>query len=162
MLWKDVLIDWSLGISLKYSSQIENRFFYETSPLDNNFKNVYKSKFIKTNKFDNIRQDYSSFLKYINESDNKYATSFLNKSRDCLLVIPMPRKRKNFTTIKDFIDNASEAQQSAFWRTVYEKIMLLSQKYHTIHISTHGLGVHYFHLRISLTPKYFITQEFIP
>lgn len=160
--WIDILMDWSLGKSLKYPSHIKKRFFYETSHLNDNFTNIYKSKFIETNEFDNIEnQNYFPFIKQINNSDNKYATSFFNKSKDCLLIIPIPRKNKNFMTIKDFIDNASRNQQSEFWKLTYNKIMLLLKKHDKLYISTHGLGVHYFHLRISLLPKYFITQEFI-
>ena len=34
------------------------------------------------------------------------------------------------------------------------------KKYGKIYVSTHGLGVPYFHLRIDLEPKYYITSKF--
>ncbi len=35
----------------------------------------------------------------------------------------MPRKNKNYATLKDFVDNASKTQQIEFWKKV-AKIMM--------------------------------------
>jgi hypothetical protein len=76
--------------------------------------NIYLEKYIINTLFDNLKEDYSPFQKYINESNNKYVISFPNLSGDTILIIPMPRKDKQFATIKDFIDNASLYQQKVF------------------------------------------------
>ena len=120
--------------------------------------NKYKNKFIENNNLNNIKQDYSSFLEYINKSNNKYVTSSKNLSGDTLLIIPMPRKNKDFTTMKDFCDNASITQQKIFWKRVADEIENINDK---IYVSTHGLGVYYFHLRLDKNPKYYHTKEFI-
>lgn len=69
-------------------------------------KNKYKEKFSENNKLQYLTQDYSLFIHYIKESKNQYVTSFRNLSGDSLLIIPIPKKIKDFTTIKDFCDNA--------------------------------------------------------
>lgn len=160
MLWKNKLEQWKKGIPLKYPSKLKNRFFYETSQLvDNN--SIYQDKFIINKKLDKMEQDYSAFIKYINDSKNKYITSFYNLSKTSYLIIPMPKKGKKFTTIKDFIDTASKTQQKEFWKKTYKIIIFYLNKKKKIYISTHGLGVPYFHLRIDTIPKYYVTKSFI-
>ena len=63
--------------------------------------------------------------------------------------------------MKDFIDNASELQQKEFWKEVSIQINKLINNKDKFYISTHGLGVYYFHLRIEKNPKYYITEEYI-
>ena len=57
-----------------------------------------------------------------------YVTSFENLSGDALLVIPIPKQGKNFTTIKHFIDNASETQKKHFWEYVSQKIKYFNKR----------------------------------
>jgi hypothetical protein len=45
-------------------------------------------------------------------------TSFYNISKDTLLIVPIPKQNKIYTTMKDFIDNASKTQQKEFWKKV--------------------------------------------
>ena len=128
---------------------------------DNKLKNHYEDIYIKSDLLDKLDQDYISFIEYINKSKNKYYTYFYNPSKTTLLIIPIPRKNKNFTTIKDFIDNASNYQQIQFWKGVGKLIKKMLKKNNKIYISTHGLGVPYFHLRLDIEPKYYKTKEFI-
>jgi len=102
----------------------------------------------------------SSFQKYIDSSTNKYVTSFSNLSGDSLLIIPIPKKNKDFTTIKDFIDNSSINHQKVFWKKVANEIKQRLKTKEKIYISTHGLGVPYFHIRLDDTPKYYKTLSF--
>jgi len=121
-----------------------------------------KIQYIKSNSLNNMTQDFSNFNEYINKSTNKYVTSFINLSGDTLLIIPMPCKNKNFTTLKDFIDNASLIQQQYFWQKVAIEIRkLIINNNKKFWISTHGLGVNYLHIRICLQPKYYQTKQFI-
>jgi hypothetical protein len=73
----------------------------------------------------------------------------------------MPRKNKKFTTIKDFIDNASEYQQRKFWIKTANEIKKVLNTNDKIYVSTHGTGVNYFHLRLDKNPKYYQTTKFI-
>lgn len=161
--WNDILQEWSEGNYLKYPNKIKMAFLYETTPIKNG-KEIYKEKFIENNYLDKMKEDYSSFYEHIKKSKNKYVISFNNLSNDTLLIIPTPKKNKNFTTIKDFMDNASETQQKYFWKYVSKFVKNLIKKKDgktKYWISTHGSGVPYFHLRISLKPKYYVTKSFI-
>ena len=163
MLWKDKIALWKSGVYQTYPDTIKNRFFYETFVCNKNMKNKYKEKFIENNKLQYLTQDYTAFIHYITESKNQYVTSFRNLTGDSLLIIPIPKKNKDYTTIKEFCDNASITQQKQFWKRValeIEKILFVSGN-DKVYVSTHGLGVPYFHLRLDKQPKYYKTTEFI-
>ena len=155
MLWKDKIDLWLKGEILEYPINIKTRFFYQTSVCDKKLKNKYNEFFLLNNNLDYLIQDYTVFIEYIKKSKNKYATSFYNISRDALLVIPIPRKNKIFTTVKDFIDNSSIKQQKILWKLVAKNVLKLLETYDQVYVSTHGLGVSYLHVRIDLTPKYY-------
>ena len=105
MKWKDKLKEWLKETPLKYPKNIKLPFFWETKCLNN------------------LLQNHNSFIEYINKSKNKYATSFYNPNKTSLLIIPMPRDDKKFTTLKDFIDNASINHQKKFWKYVAKTII---------------------------------------
>ena len=84
--------------------------------------------------------------------------SFYNKSKDTLLIIPIPYNEKEYITIKDFIDNAPIIQQKEFWKFASEEIKNILKTEKEIYISTHGLGVSYFHLRLCNSAKYYHTK----
>ena len=161
MKWKNIIDNWKNGIILKYPNNINKRFFYETSVCDKYLENNYEEIFIENDSLNNLDENIYPFTEYINISKNKYATSFYNLSKDSKLVIPIPRNNKNFTTIKDFIDNASINHQKHFWKRVAKEINNMLKKYDKVYVNTHGLGVSYFHLRIDSYPKYYLTKKFI-
>jgi hypothetical protein len=161
MKWCEKINDWSNGVYQTYPNKIQKRFFYETSVCDKKMENEYNEIFIENNNLEKLEEDFSPFKEYIIKSKNKYALSFNNLSNDTILIIPIPKNNKNFTTIKDFIYNASKTQQIFFWKKVSNEIKKLLKKYDKIYVSAHGLGVSYFHLRLDTIPKYYITKEFI-
>jgi hypothetical protein len=157
IIWKDKIEDWSKGIIQTYPKNIKKRFFYETTVCDKNMNNICTQFFITSKELEEIKKsDYSSFSEYINKSKNQYAISFYNKSKDTLLIIPIPYNEKEYITIKDFIDNAPIIQQKEFWKFASEEIKNILKK--EIYISTHGLGVSYFHLRLCNSAKYYHTK----
>ena len=143
---------------MKYPINIKGKFQWNTSVLKNNEKAVFKQTFRVDNKLPQ-EQDKTEFQEYINNSQNKYAVSFLNLSKDTMLVIPMPVTGKNYATLKDFIDNAPEIQQKNFWKRVAEVAKQFMNEKGKVWISVHGLGVSYMHVRISTTPKYYFDNE---
>ena len=161
MKWKDFLQKINDGYILKYPENIKKSFFFETSYVSNNLNENFKYKYIETNKFNNIKQNYNPFIKKINKSKNKYVVSFYNLSKTSLLIIPYPRKNKNFISLKDFIDNASKLHQKIFWKNFVILLKKMLKKYKKIWVNTHGLGVNYFHLRLDTTPKYYTTKNLI-
>ena len=158
MLWKDKIELWKSGVYQTYPDTIKSRFFYETFVCDKNMKNKYQEQFVESKELQRITQDYRPFIQYIQSSSNKYVTSFVNLSGDTLLIIPIPKKNKDYTTIKDFCDNASITQQKQFWKRVAIEIEKILRDNDKIYISTHGLGVPYFHLRLDKIPKYYKTK----
>ncbi len=159
MKWKTKLNEWKNENILQYPNNISKRFFYETSICNNQLTNEYNEVFIESNELEKVKeQDYSSFTEYLKSSTNKYVVSFYNLSGDTKLIIPYPRKNKQYTTIKDFIDNASQNQQKEFWKFVYFEVKDYLKTNENVYISTHGLGVPYFHLRLCNRPKYYISK----
>lgn len=161
MSWEDKIKSWLDGEIQTYpSDKINKRFFYETSPITKNMKEKYQGVFIKSDALDKMKEDYSSFSQNIKKSENSDVTSFYNLSKSAYLVIPIPRKSKQFTTLKDFMDNASERQQRNLWKEVAQSIIMMLKKYDKVWVSTHGLGVPYLHIRIDTNPKYYQTVKF--
>jgi hypothetical protein len=159
MKWSDKLDEWNKGNILNYPTDIKKRFFYETSFCNKDNSSEYKEVFIESNSLNNLEEDYSNFEDYIKSSKNKYIVSFSNLSGDSILIIPIPKKNKDFTTIKDFIDNASIYHQKQFWKKVVKEIKKTLKNNEKIYVSTHGLGVPYFHLRLDKYPKYYHTKN---
>ena len=158
--WEDKLKEWENGIPVLYPKNIKKRFFYETSVLKNgNCK--YEEKYIETTDNFYKKESYLPYIEYIYLKNNNYAISFYNLDKTTKLIIPIPKKGKDFTTMKDFIDNASFKQQKEFWKKVAYEIREMLLLYPKIYVNIHGLGISYFHLRLDIYPKYYKTKEFI-
>ena len=163
-IWKDVLDNWSKGDFLTYPSMIKSRFFWETTPITNG-DSKYQEQFIQSKSLNSLQEDWSRFQQQLseNQTQNKYVTSFYNLSGDALLVVPIPvqTKKRNFTTLKDFVDTASTTQQKQFWKEVAKQIKNLTKNGNKKYwVSVHGLGVPYLHVRICTKPKYYVTKKF--
>jgi ERCC4-related helicase len=165
MKWSIKINEWKNGQILNYPSNIKNNFFYETSFINKNMNNEYKEKFITSKKLNNMKKDLNTFKSYFDKSNNKNVVVFYNLSKTCKLIVPKPRKGKNFSTIKNFIDESSNIQQKAFWKKVSleikKNIKNMNSEHTKLYVSTHGLGIPYFHLRLECDPKYYISKNFI-
>ncbi len=162
MNWQNKLDQWTNGKTLSYPNNISKRFFYETIVCSNPNTDVFEERFIESDELENIgNQDYSSFVDQFNKSSNQYVTSFYNLSGDTKLIVPIPRPNRDYCTVKDFIDNADQIQQEEFWKVASNEIKLFLQSNPRVFVSTHGLGVSYFHLRLCTFPKYYHAKEFI-
>jgi hypothetical protein len=154
MKWAEVLDTWANGGILAYPDTIKQPFIWRGSKISSDENSTFKEEFIIEPML-NVEQDYSAFSQHINKSKSKHVINFMNLSRDTILVVPMPKKTKNFSNIKEFIDNSSLAQQKALWKCVARMSRKLLKKNKYIWISTHGFGVPYLHVRISAAPKYY-------
>lgn len=159
MLWGDVLQKWLKDEYPKYPNHYTNRFFYETSPFES-YYSPYEERYITNTSLNKMRQSYDAFKQHINNSTDEYVTYFLNLSKKSMLIVPMPQSGKIFTTLKDFMDNASDTQQKRFWNMVAVQAIEMKEKHGKVWISTHGLGVPYLHVRIDTFPKYYTTRKF--
>lgn len=154
MKWSEVLSNWESGEIMKFPSSIKNKFQWNTSVLKNNGDCEYKESFrIEPNLPD--AQDFTPFQEYITQSKNKYVISFPNLSNDTILIIPTPKRGKNYATLYDFSRNGSKTQQREFWRKVANEARNFMNIQGKVWISVHGLGVSYLHVRISNKPKYY-------
>ena len=159
MKWGTKLKHWSTGKLFTYPKKLKGKFMWRTNLLSGE-KKGFDHEFIEYKGLPE-EQDYTSFKSYINNSKNKYVVSFNNLSGNTLLVIPMPRKNKNFATIKDFTDNASAAHQKKFWKKVSVLTRKEFKKHGSVYVSTHGLGVSYLHVRISHKPIHYYNSRFV-
>lgn len=148
-MWSDVLENWDKGVLFEYPCQ--ERFQWNTSVLK---KDAPFHQSFKINLNLPVKQNFVAFQEYIDKSKNNYVTAFSNLTNDVMLVIPMPRRGKNYATLKDFIDNAPKIQQKEFWKKVASVARKCMKKWGEAWISVHGLGVSYTHVRIDSTPKY--------
>jgi hypothetical protein len=73
----------------------------------------------------------------------------------------MPKRGKNFATLRDFIEESSDEQQEAFWKRVAKEAKRFCAIHGRVWISVHGLGVAYTHVRIATSPKYYFAKEFL-
>ena len=160
MKWKDKLVEWKSGNIPDYPNRIKKSFFWETTPVTKSLNTKYKEKYIQSKMLDDMGDDYSSFKSHITKSKNKNVLTFYNLSKTALLVVPKPRKGKEYTTLKQFMDNASTTQQKAFWKKVASSVKKMLKKHDKVWVSTHGTGVPYLHVRIDTDPKYYRTDAF--
>lgn len=169
MKWKEKIAQWEQGIPQTYPPDIKKRFFYQTSAITRDMDTEYEEKYIESDRLEKITQNYEPFEEHFVKPKNKYVTSFLNLSKKSLLVVPVPpktgaqnpNKTFNYTTIKDFIDNAPQKQQVAFWKHVAKRVNELLKIVDTVYINTHGLGVYYLHVRLDTNPKHYYSKKLI-
>lgn len=166
--WANQLDQWRQGIPLTYPKRNKKRFFFETTPCYTR-NELYKQKFISSDELEAIQEEnYDPFIDYFQHSDNMYVTAFYSLTKKTRLVCPTPISNpnnmnpKHYTTIKDFIDNAPREQQIAFWKRVADEIEWeITKTRKPVYVSTNGLGVSYFHVRIENDPYFYITKSFI-
>jgi hypothetical protein len=53
------------------------------------------------------------------------------------------------------------SQQKAVWKLVADVADEMLTQYDKIWIYTHGYGVPYLHIRVSMEPQHYLTKEFI-
>lgn len=89
------------------------------------------------------------------------SASFINLSRDALLVVPKPSgDTLDYSHLMAFIRNAPTEQLDDYWTLAGQEILKrIAEKPQWI--STAGLGVYWLHLRISNVPKYYRYEPFI-
>lgn len=161
--WSEVLNDWENGIiplmPINTNMKAMSPFIWRTSVMNNKKDLVYKEEFLEDHRLLNRnRQDLKSFSEHFNKAKNKnekYSIHFPNLSKDTILVVPVPKKGKQFTNLFHFMKNASLKQQKDLWKNVAKQAKKMLKKNDNIWISSAGLGVNYLHIRICNYPKYY-------
>jgi len=153
--WNQVLTGW-------YETPPDNfpnkSFLWNTSVINKYVDTPFEEAFL-TDPTLPKDQDYSSFKNYINRSNNEYVVAFPNLGNTAMLVVPMPKNRKNFATLSDFNKNASEVQKNHFWKMVVKVIHVQKRYNENIWVSIHGHGVPYLHVRIDSKPRYYFDKD---
>lgn len=159
MKWSEKLKEWEQGIIPKIPKNIKKSFIWRTSVINKNLDTEYKEEFIENDELHKRQQNYNDFLKKpcnLLTRKNKYVISTNNKSnKTCKLIIPKPKKNKNFKNLFFFIKNASLIQQKKLWKKLAKEIKKYLKKNNYVWISTHGFSTNYLHIRISNFPKYY-------
>ena len=103
----------------------------------------------------------------INNTGNCYPILVTQSlSQDSLLIVPDINSRNDYADIYRFLDpqnlkNSDNIVISEFWTTTSNKITEQLNEKKKIWISTSGRLVHWFHLRISESPKYYNHQPYM-
>lgn len=162
MKWSQVLDDWKNGINLPSNGNRDTAYLWRTSPISSKRDLTFKeSRIIDTNlhKKGNNPNNSLFLSKPIellsSKHTNKYVVHGPNLSKDCYLVIPKPINGVNCANLFTFLNTSSNTQIKAVWKRVAEVANFLLDRYDYIWISTHGHGVNWLHIRISIKPKYY-------
>lgn len=133
-------------------------YFLEIAPSNKPFEfTLVNAPILK-----NIQPDRNPFKNKLNKCKNKNIISFMNLSKTSKLIVPCPiSNEKAYTHIANFIKYAPKKQIHLFLKQIPIQVKLFKKKYKIVWVNTHGLGVHWIHLRIDSKPKYYKTQKYI-
>jgi len=123
-------------------SQLQNNIYLQSSPVEDlrkvNFR-IVRSYPLP------YRADPVPYSEYLEHAGRKLTLNFVNLTGDVMLIIPT----KPYATIYLFAKEASDRE----WLALFRRTASLTKK--GDHISTHGHGVSWLHVRIEETPKYY-------
>lgn len=128
-------------------------FFWET-PCITRDRLEQPFSFVATGSgaLESIKADPAAFSDYFKR--DAPVVSFPNLGKDAQLIVPCPSTGKSFAHIAAFVRTADEKQIDAFWKTAateYAAAIGTTPRW----LSTAGLGVYWFHLRVDSRPKYY-------
>lgn len=100
-----------------------------------------------------------NFLPYFQKQYKKGVATFDNLSKDTRLIVPENLvNSKAYLSIGDFMRSKSIPikQKHELIRRMASELLKLSKTHNKLWLSTHGLGVHWLHVRINIgNPKYY-------
>lgn len=129
-------------------------FFWENPPCSiENLNQDYEFVLVKSKIFSKLKADSKTFSKHFIE--DKSAVDFPNLGKNAQLIVPTPKSElESYTHLGDFVRNALNEQIHDFWQLVgkvYKSEINQGKRW----LSTHGLGVHWLHVRVDTVPKYY-------
>ena len=158
--WKDVFERWNAGIIPEIPRNITKPYLWRTSVVDKNKNNFFIEEFIEDKRLIKKKQNFDLYrskpLEICSKKHkNKLVTSSINLQKDTMQVVPLPVKGKNFANMYYFVKNADIEQQKAVWKKVVIEAEKMLKKHNEIYISSQGLGIDYFHVKISTFAKFY-------
>ncbi len=156
MKWSQKLKSWKDGKGQTYPKDTKN-FFWETSVLYKDKDSDYIENFVQDKSLDDKKENYSKFDSTFKSTRCKDVSAQNSKNDTFIYVVPKPREGKNFSSMKNFIDEATQGHQKKFWTRVVSNINKFLKTHDKAYISFTG-NTPYFHVRIESTPKYYTSE----
>ena len=158
--WKDVFERWNAGIIPEIPKNITKPYLWRTSVVDKNKNNFFIEEFIEDKRLIKKKQNFDLYCSKPLEicskkHKNKLVTSSMNLQKDTMQVVPIPVKGKNYANMYYFVKNADIEQQKTVWKTVVIEAEKMLKKHKQIYISSQGLGIDYFHVKICTFSKFY-------
>lgn len=134
-------------------------FFWEVKPCNiHTFQSDFEFVLIDGCLLDNFKSNGAPFEKYFNSTESVVA--FHNKGKDALLVVPTPKYSTcNYAHFATFLRTGEQNQIHDFFIKI-SNAYLSKINEHPIWLSTAGLGVHWLHVRIDSSPKYYKYKKY--
>ncbi len=129
-------------------------YYWECPPVvANNLEQPFEFVLVRSESLEKIRGNPSPFKAYFKKGEA--VASFMNLGKNAKLVVPKPLPAThNYAHLAAFVGTAPASQSDEFWKLVgSEAIAAINEK--PIWLNTAGLGVHWLHVRLDSTPKYY-------
>lgn len=109
--------------ALKESKTVFESFFWECPPID---KDTIGDQFtfatIDAPSLNGIEQNYLDFEEHFIRDRDKLVCSFPNLGGDATLVVPIPKKGKDFAHLANFNENADSDTKIKLWEKVAKEL----------------------------------------
>lgn len=147
--------------SYQKSQKIKTKpYLWRTSAIDRNKNNFYREEFVTDKRLIKKEQNFDLYRSKpleicSNKHKNKLVISSMNLQKDTIQVVPVPVKGKNYANMFYFVKNVDLEQQKAVWKKVVVEAEKILKKHKQVFISSQGLGIDYFHVKISTFAKFY-------
>nr|QDY52363.1 hypothetical protein 7_10 [Mimiviridae sp. ChoanoV1] len=158
--WGEKLKQWENGIGLP-KPQNKNFFWITSGYKDDN--SVYQEYYISDINNDLFKDsDESSYDDEIKANSGKPQIRSFGTSAGTYLIIPKPKKGKNYAHINLYLKKADEDDKKKFFKHIVDEIRYRKENNQgkTYWINTHGLGVPYLHIRMDQGKIKYIPSDF--
>ncbi|CAM9117326.1 unnamed protein product [Ectocarpus sp. 4 AP-2014] len=139
--------------------EIKSSVYWECSPAydggDSPFR--FKTKSAARELPASTQASRTPFAEHIRRARGVPVSFTSSSTPSTVLVIP-PDTGKNFAHIGNFYKHSTILERKAFWRRVAIELKKKLKKGDKVYVSTPGSGVHWMHVRLSLTPRYYVTD----
>ena len=128
---------------------------FETPALTKESMNSpFEAVLVKSTELERIRPNWRPFEAHITASKDPNVCWFQSLGKDGTLISPIPRDGADYAHLMLFMRNAPYSQVDRLWQQVgIETLNRLSSR--PVWLSTAGMGVHWLHMRICDSPKYY-------
>jgi hypothetical protein len=146
--------EFRLGLNQFLQSVPFNAYYWECPPfVYGNMEQPIEFVLVKSESLEKIKGNASPFKGYFQKGE--LVASFMNLGKNAKLIVPVCHASDlDYVHLAAFVKTAPDAQIDGFWKLVgMETISLVGEA--PIWLNTAGLGVHWLHVRIDSTPKYY-------